>query len=95
MDSAQFIEWLERKLNDAGVAKVIPDQEALEKAYRRAWRRAKVQEAIDRALLEPEDDLVIPCDLDRTIHDRIEGTDTPWDLAVWDVVREQRDDDPA
>ena len=36
MDSAQFIEWLERCLTQAGVTKVVPEAEVLATAYRRA-----------------------------------------------------------
>ena len=39
MTSDQFIAWLEAKLMAVGVQKVVPDQETLAKAYRRAVRR--------------------------------------------------------
>jgi hypothetical protein len=39
MTSDQLIAWLERKLAEIGVQKVIPDRDALANAYRRAVRQ--------------------------------------------------------
>jgi hypothetical protein len=50
MTSNQFIAWLEGKLADVGVKKMVPDREALENAYRRAVRQARVQQAIDDSI---------------------------------------------
>jgi hypothetical protein len=35
MTADQFIDWLERKLDEQGIGKVVPDPETLATAYRR------------------------------------------------------------
>ncbi|MGO9056943.1 MAG: DUF2399 domain-containing protein [Candidatus Binataceae bacterium] len=47
MTSDQFIAWLERKLIDAGVEKVVPDEETLVAAWRRASLIADVKEYVE------------------------------------------------
>jgi hypothetical protein len=91
MASNVFIEWLEGKLTEVGVNKVVPDEEALETAYRRACKYAIIQEAIDRALVDIDDvSIKIPHNLKTQVQKRIEGTDLPWDLAVWEIVKKKR-----
>ncbi len=88
MDSAQIIAWLEAKLQAAGVSKVVPDQQTLEKSFRRAHRRAEVQRAINRALDAVDDnELDVPDDLAQYVKNSIAGTDKPWDIAIWELVR--------
>jgi hypothetical protein len=47
--SDQFVEWLDSKLAEHGVEKVIPDEETLEQAYRRAAAIRRYQKIIDDA----------------------------------------------
>ena len=47
MTSDQFIAWLERKLVEAGVEKVVPDQETLAAAWKRACLIAQVKESVE------------------------------------------------
>lgn len=42
----EFIDWLERKLDQVGVGKVVPDGDRLEQAYRRAYKRRLINEGI-------------------------------------------------
>jgi hypothetical protein len=88
MTSDQFIAWLERKLADVGVKKVVPNRKALEKAYRRAVRQARVQQAIDATLedLEEEGDIPIPENLAEQIHDKLDASAKSWDQVLWDLV---------
>ena len=48
MTSEQFLEWLERKLKEAGIEKLIPGNETLVAAYRRAVFIQRMQEAEDK-----------------------------------------------
>jgi len=93
MDSQTFLDWLEQKLRDAGVAKVIPDQESLAVAYTTQRRVAKLQRLIDKAMEEPEEGAPVPDDLAARIGERITDKDTAWDAALWDIVREQLADE--
>jgi hypothetical protein len=83
MTADQVIAWFERKPGEAGVQKVVPDQPALAKAYRRAVRQQRVQEAIDAAIasFEEEDDdaIPIPPDLEARIREKLKGTAKSWD----------------
>ena len=91
MDSVQFIAWLESKLQESGVEKVVPDEAVLQQAYRRAYRRVQVQEAIDRTIKALETEAPdIPPDLLVQIQTTIEGTATSWDEAIWHLATEQR-----
>ena len=54
--SDHLIRWIERKLEAAGVKKILPDDETLADAYRRMRRQAVVQERIDELLKDFDDD---------------------------------------
>src|SRR5262249_50266295 len=53
--SDELIAFIERKLAQHGIAKVIPDQDTLADAYRRMHRQATVQAAVDEAVEGLED----------------------------------------
>ena len=53
--SDAFVEWLEAKLKEQGVEKVIPDDATLESAYRRALSIQQYREAVDEATQEIQD----------------------------------------
>jgi hypothetical protein len=89
MDSQQFLDWLEQKLQDAGVEKVVPDDDVLAAAYRRQRRVAKLQKILEEAMTETDDDVPVPDDLGDQIRARITGKSEAWDDALWDIVQEQ------
>lgn len=89
MTSDQFIIWLEGKLVEHQVCKLVPDERTLATAYRRAVRIAQVQQALDRALAElPADEIQPPPGLAEVIEQRIAGTALPWDQALFELVRQ-------
>jgi len=92
MMADQFVTWLEAKLVEAGVEKIVPDSEVLNTAYRRASRLAEVQQAIKRtlAVIDCVGDLPVPDDLLATVTERITDTSQSWDDAVWDICQERR-----
>jgi hypothetical protein len=55
-NTEDLIDWIESKLDEHGVKKIIPDKETLERAYRRARYKADFEERIKeaRAQLEAE-----------------------------------------
>ena len=63
--SDKFIEWIEAKLVLHGIKKLIPDHVTLGQAYRRIRQQAAVQEIIDAALVDLNDD-------DGEVPDRLE-----------------------
>jgi hypothetical protein len=91
----EFIDWLEGKLADAGVTKVTPDQDRLEAAYRRAYKRhllnARIAEASEEASAEAKalsvpDDLVtrVTAGLDRR-------PERSWDEVLAELVDQEED----
>jgi len=89
MASDQFIDWLEGKLDDLGVEKLVPGEGVLAKAYRRAWRYALAQDAIDKAVRTVNDEAIsVPHDLEQAVKEKLD--DNPrrsWDEALFDLVR--------
>jgi hypothetical protein len=89
--SDEFIEWIEGKLRQHGIAKVVPDDATLADAYRRMRRQALVQARINEILDElgeeesepPPDDLVAQLekrlDLDPSQH---------WDAALREIAED-------
>jgi Protein of unknown function C-terminus (DUF2399) len=88
MMSDQFIAWLERKLAEVGVRKVVPDHTALEKAYHRAVHQKRVQEAIKEALtsIDADEEIPIPDDLDQRLREALDGSAESWDRVLWKLV---------
>jgi hypothetical protein len=48
-DTQDLIDWIQTKLDEHGVKKIIPDKEALELAYRRARNQADLKEKLEDA----------------------------------------------
>jgi DNA topoisomerase VI subunit B len=90
MTSDQFVAWLEGKLEEVGVAKVLPDRDTLAHAYRRTVRRQQVQEAIDAAVVRvkamDDTEIVVPDDLEEEIREKLDGSAKSWDAVLWGLV---------
>ena len=83
--SDELIEWLEGKLAEHGVEKVVPDERTLADAYRRMRQQALVQEQINAVLagLGPVDEIAVPDRLARQIRKMIKADPLlPWDEAL-------------
>jgi hypothetical protein len=90
MDSQQFIDWLEEKLQEAGVTKVVPEIETLNAAYRRAVLVARANQKLAEVQAEwntnGHSQVAIPGDLAKQIRELITGTSRSWDDAILDVA---------
>ena len=96
--SDDLVAWLERKLEEHGVAKVIPDDDTLAVAYRRMRRQAVVQQHINDALEElgydedydgddDDDETPVPADLKARIAAEQKTTRTQtWDEVLREIV---------
>jgi DNA topoisomerase VI subunit B len=93
MTSPQFVAFLERKLTEAGAKKLVPAPEVLDKAFRRARQLYRAGRAAE-AVLREASDTPVPAELRQFVRQRIAGTDTPWDEAVWQLAAEAKDDGP-
>ena len=88
--SDQFIGWLEAKLDEHGVHKVIPDAETLALQYRRVLARHAVNKKIDeiRASVRTEaTQAAIPGDIADRVRDLLDDDDSmSWDDAITQIV---------
>jgi hypothetical protein len=90
MASRPFLNFLERKLAEHGVVKVVPDKEVLAKAYRLAYRKAAAQKAIDEVMKMVAEQVVdVPENLARKVTKRLgkEATNS-WDDAIAKIAGE-------
>jgi len=91
--SPQLIEWLERKLVENGLSKrLIPDDDVLASAYRRAIIVAYLNRAIEEAkdaAVEHAESAKIPKTLRRKLRKAMKDQDQPWDQVLYDLVREK------
>jgi hypothetical protein len=88
MTSPQLIAWLEAKLAEIGVRKLVPEQDVLERAYRRAIFIDRIERAVEEATRALEnDELAVPEDLAERARALLEGTVQSWDWAVWKIAK--------
>ena len=90
LTSDQFVKWLESKMEQHGIKKIIPDGETLGKAYRHLAGILRYQEIIDRARKEVSDHtsaVKVPRSLRNQIAKRIKADRTQsWDQALTSLL---------
>jgi hypothetical protein len=98
MPSGVFVQFLERKLTEHGVRKVVPeDGGVLEQHARRVIARTLLNKALDEVRPQVEDQaagITLPSDL----HDQVKAAlkrqpAVPWDLAVAEIAKRATDED--
>lgn len=87
MDSGQLVEWLESKLKEVGVCKVIPDEKVLVKAFKRAHKIIHIEREIEKVARKYEEkyndsNIPIPENIQKLIEKEINGSGLAWDDAV-------------
>jgi len=91
--SEDFITWIEGKLDENGINKVIPDDDTLDAAYRRAVERIQINKAIEEATedaREEAENVDVPENLRSTIEDALaEDPVIPWDIAISRIVEDE------
>jgi hypothetical protein len=84
----KLVQWLEAKLKEVGAGKIVPDDDVLKSAYKRAHQIAFVEKVKDDALESYEGgQLVIPDDLRDSVESRIKGTTLSWDEAIYRIAQ--------
>lgn len=90
MTSEQLIAWLDRKLAEHEVTQMMPDEDTITAAYKRAVFLKRIQTKIEEIVEEIEDDEVeVPGDLIKQVKDK--QADKPlasWDHIVWDIAND-------
>lgn len=88
MTSDQFVAFVERNLTEAGIAKIVLPKDQLEEAFRLFVRSKKIEEVVEKAIAELDDEEIgIPDDLEDLVRDYLaEHPDEPWEGAVRDAA---------
>ena len=90
MTSRQFVDFLDRKLGEAGVEKVVPDADIIEQHARRLVEQTLTEEALDKIrgqLAKQAAAHSLPGDLDRRIHRlQKERPELSWDMALASIL---------
>jgi hypothetical protein len=82
--SDELVAFIERKLIEHGVAKVVPGTERLAEAYALHARSGRIEEIVKTAIEEDsEKEIDVPSDLDEQVRWYLkEHPEAPWDRAV-------------
>ena len=91
--SADFVAFIEEKLREHKIGKVIPKVDVLRKAYRRAVRINYIETKIDELTEEANEvaeETKVPRDIKSRVKKVIEEScdKMPWDRAIASVVSE-------
>ncbi|HUV67025.1 MAG TPA: hypothetical protein VMW24_24270 [Sedimentisphaerales bacterium] len=89
--SGDFVEWIEGKLKEQAIKKVIPDSETLDTAYRRAALVKKLEDQIEEFIEESKkeiDDMKLDGKLiTRMVQKMLKRRpDMSWDKAIMDIA---------
>ena len=97
MPSDEFVAFVERKLTEAGIAKVVPPKDQLAEAYRVIARSKLIEEAIEKAIDElDEAEIAVPDDIEARVRAHLaKHADEPWEDAVRDAAEAAPDEGAA
>ena len=91
MPADVFVQFLERKLMEHGICKVVPGNDVLEQHARHVLTRALTNKALDTISAKAEADaaeIALPSELRKQVVAALRRQpDIPWDLAVADIAR--------
>ncbi|MGB7296822.1 MAG: hypothetical protein WBC70_14650 [Candidatus Aminicenantales bacterium] len=94
MTSEQFIEWLEEKLEEHEVEKIIPPEDELITTYKRAILGQNIEKFIKTQKKLVDEFTEIPEDLDKRVREHLEeNPEDSWDAAVWQLAEDRSDDE--
>jgi hypothetical protein len=96
MTSPQFIDFVERKLRESGITKVVPDPTLLAKAYVGFEKGRRLKEAGKDIEKKIDKGSQPPADLDQRVRDLLQKHSAMrWDAAVKEIVDQVHAVDPA
>jgi hypothetical protein len=95
MPADVFVRFLERKLAEHGIGKVVPGNDVLEQHARHVLTRALTNKALEAIRAQAEEDatsIALPSKLHQKVVAALKRQPgIPWDFAVADIVREVLD----
>ena len=90
MPADVFVRFLERKLAEHGISKVVPGNDVLEQHARHVLTRALTNKALDAIRAKAEEDatsIPLPSELHQQVVAALRRQpDIPWDIAVADIA---------
>ena len=88
MTSDQFIKWLEGKLREHGIKKLIPESDTLAAAYRRAVFLQRLEEEEGKLRDEiSKKSILVPDKLEDMLRKALEEKpERSWDQAIWGIA---------
>jgi hypothetical protein len=97
MASDQLVAFVERKLTECGVKKIVPDQEHLAEAYRLFDRGRHIEQLVEEELKKLADaDSAVPGDLEQAVEEILaEHPTMRWIDAVRELVQGASEEQPA
>jgi Topoisomerase 6 subunit A/Spo11, Toprim domain len=90
--SPQIIEWLESKLSEHLPSRLVPDDDTLADAYRRALSVAEINAAIEEAselASERAREATVPRTLRHMLKQEIKDSAVAWDKALYFIAKKQ------
>ena len=93
--SGVFVEWVEGKLAEQGIKKVIPDSVTIDTAYRRAVLTNILEEKLESFIEEAEEEVADvesdPEQIAKDVKERLKACpEMSWDQAIREIVEEAR-----
>jgi hypothetical protein len=95
MTSAQLIDFIERKLTQHGVKKIIPDADVLRDAYQLFAKSKRVESIVAKAIEDVDKvDIAVPDNLNSRVVEHLkEHPELRWDEAITAIVEEEEPSD--
>jgi hypothetical protein len=91
MTSPQFVAFVEHKLRENGVAKIVPDQDLLAEVYTGMERGRRLEEAVGNLGEIDMEDFKPPKDLGKRVQKMLEQHPAlRWDAAITKIIHGQR-----
>jgi hypothetical protein len=87
--SPEFIEWIEGKLSGHLPGRLIPEDDVLAEAYRRALAIAKINRAIDEVreeAIQEAKDATVPATVRRRLKKAMTDSPDAWDKVLYDLA---------
>jgi hypothetical protein len=84
MTSSQMVAFIERKLAEHDLKKVVPDKGVLDRAYQIKMRSNRLRKVVEEAIqaAKTQDDVAVPDDLAKQVKALITGTGMSWNEAI-------------
>lgn len=85
MDSGQLVRWVEGKLQQHGVEKLIPEKDILAAAYKKMHKTVFLQDKIDAAVETYEENVKVPKNLTTQVEKALKNSKMRWEDAIWEM----------